>query len=390
MKKQEEELQALISMNSKDTKQYSDKLENEKLTNKVIEFKHTNSLLKMETDIIGDRLNILNESIMSLGDAKQVEDRMKALISGKEREMKSLKEELEGFKIMSSRYLNERDKYVQDIDILNKSYKNKINEKENTISTQKQRINDLEKELKDLKQSYHELDEKSSLMQKNYKNMKLEIEKLQQRLIKMRRTRNININQKICKNCQKEYLESENFNWSCITHKAEFGGKMWWCWGKTSKDAQGCVFKKHESKEEEDDFTDLKERDNDKYKFRRVRCQWWKEIGHFTDNCPRDPNYRTKEDIKEEEDRVAELKDGGAKNHMKGPMDRSLQLFKILAMKKAKHPFKRGVLWFDDFNYNGYNKNIITLSERIKEYDLSDLESINSFRSEMYSESKYS
>lgn len=218
----------MISMNSKDTKQYSDKLENEKLTNKVIEFKHTNSLLKMETDIIGDRLNILNESIMSLGDAKQVEDRMKALISGKEKEMKSLKEELEGFKIMASRYLNERDKYIQDIDILNKSYKNKINEKESTISTQKQRINDLEKELKDLKQSYHELDEKSSLMQKNYKNMKLEIEKLQQRLIKMRRTRNININQKICKNCQKEYLESENFNWSCITHKAEFGGKMWW------------------------------------------------------------------------------------------------------------------------------------------------------------------
>lgn len=35
MKKQEEELQGLISMNEKDPRQYTDKLENEKLTNKV-------------------------------------------------------------------------------------------------------------------------------------------------------------------------------------------------------------------------------------------------------------------------------------------------------------------------------------------------------------------
>jgi hypothetical protein len=28
---------------------------------------------------------------------------------------------------------------------------------------------------------------------------------------------------------------------------------MWWCCGKTSKDAPGCKFSKHESKEDEDE-----------------------------------------------------------------------------------------------------------------------------------------
>jgi len=28
---------------------------------------------------------------------------------------------------------------------------------------------------------------------------------------------------------------------------------MWWCCGKTQKDAPGCLFSKHECKEDEDD-----------------------------------------------------------------------------------------------------------------------------------------
>lgn len=304
-----------MSINSKKTSQFSDKSQNEKLRNKVIEFKHTNSLLKMETDIIGDRLNILNQSIMSLGYTKLVEDRMTALISAEHKTIRRMQAEREELELQKNTYMKERDRHANEIDIINKGYKNRIFEKENTISTQKQRINDVEKELKDLKQSHKELEEKFSNIQKNYKNMKVEMEKLQQRLIKMKRTRNVNINQKICKKCQREYLESENFNWSCTTHQAEWGGKMWWCCGKTSKDAQGCVFKKHESKEEEDDFKDLKDKDYDK-KYNRVKCQCCKEIGHSTDNCPRDPNFRIQHEIKDEEERVNDLKDGNLKRQI--------------------------------------------------------------------------
>jgi hypothetical protein len=43
--------------------------------------------------------------------------------------------------------------------------------------------------------------------------------KLRQRIQRIKNKRfRIEDNQKICKKCTKEYLEKENFNWSCKTH----------------------------------------------------------------------------------------------------------------------------------------------------------------------------
>ena len=47
----------------------------------------------------------------------------------------------------------------------------------------------------------------------------MEREKIKQKIIKMKKRRNVDFNQKICKKCGKEYLETENFNWSCRTHR---------------------------------------------------------------------------------------------------------------------------------------------------------------------------
>ena len=52
-----------------------EKVTNEKLKNQLIEFKHTNSLLRMETDILGSRVTILTNSIRSLMDAKEAEEK---------------------------------------------------------------------------------------------------------------------------------------------------------------------------------------------------------------------------------------------------------------------------------------------------------------------------
>ena len=35
--------------------------------------------------------------------------------------------------------------------------------------------------------------------------------------------------------------------------KSEYGEHMWWCCGKTSKEAPGCKYSKHISKEDEED-----------------------------------------------------------------------------------------------------------------------------------------
>jgi hypothetical protein len=82
----------------------------------------------------------------------------------------------------------------------------------------------------------------------------MERDKMKQRITKLKNKRfKIEDNQKICKKCGKEYLDNENYNWSCRTHLSEWGGEMWWCCGKDVKDALGCKFGKHECKEDEDD-----------------------------------------------------------------------------------------------------------------------------------------
>ncbi len=81
--------------------------------------------------------------------------------------------------------------------------------------------------------------------------------KLRQRCNKLKARRGIDRNFLLCKNCGKEYQDNENYNWSCRTHQSEFSGEMWWCCGKTSKDAVGCKFRKHEVRNEDQEDEDL-------------------------------------------------------------------------------------------------------------------------------------
>lgn len=130
-KKKEDELQGLITINEENRKQFLEKLQkqkviNEKLNNQVIEFKHTNSLIKMETDIIGDRLNILNDSIKSLGNFKEQEGKTalypgietpdsttkytyKMLLLDKAKEIYDLRTENDQLRSSNASLLDERD-----------------------------------------------------------------------------------------------------------------------------------------------------------------------------------------------------------------------------------------------------------------------------------------
>ncbi|CAD7955892.1 unnamed protein product [Amoebophrya sp. A120] len=127
------------------------------------------------------------------------------------------------------------------------------------------------------------------------KDLSADRDTLKQRLKKYRR---LKVDEhKTCKNCNKEYSEQDNFNWSCRTHSSEYGGEMWWCCGKLGKDAIGCKFSKHESKDEDDDLDeqDRAEREERENKTRnaKIKCYSCKETGHIAKNCPKDPNLRT-------------------------------------------------------------------------------------------------
>jgi len=85
---------------------------------------------------------------------------------------------------------------------------------------------------------------------------------------------------------------------------------LWWCCGKTEKDASGCKFSKHETKEEDEDEVDPDDKiQNELNKLKNIRCHCCKEIGHRIENCPRDPNIKTSKDPEEDIDRIQKIRD---------------------------------------------------------------------------------
>lgn len=64
-----------------------------------------------------------------------------------------------------------------------------------------------------------EAGEEIGSMKKSIEIYKVEKEKMKQKIIKLKRRRNIDFNQKTCKTCGNDFIESENFNWSCRVHR---------------------------------------------------------------------------------------------------------------------------------------------------------------------------
>mmetsp|Transcript_38272 Transcript_38272/g.95852 ORF Transcript_38272/g.95852 Transcript_38272/m.95852 type:complete len:315 (-) Transcript_38272:198-1142(-) len=195
------------------------------------------------------------------------------------------------------------------------------------LSNEKQRLeNDLEAnrqrahtEMVQLYEEKENIRKDRDKIEKKMKEMGEDRDKLKQRLKKYRARRKMfEAEQKTCKNCGRDYLESENFNWSCRTHQSEFGGEMWWCCGKLGKDAPGCKFSKHESKDDDDDLDEQEKQEKEeaerKIRNQNIRCFCCKEIGHKGKECPRDPNPRTKYSAPREARRIDLLKNTTIQN----------------------------------------------------------------------------
>ena len=85
---------------------------------------------------------------------------------------------------------------------------------------------------------------------------------------------------------------------------------MWWCCGKTNKDAPGCKFSKHIHKEDDDADDDQEAKEKCKASIlKSTRCQCCKELGHTIETCYRDPNLKTKEEVDVDIKRIQTIKD---------------------------------------------------------------------------------
>lgn len=134
-----------------------------------------------------------------------------------------------------------------------------------------------------LQEDLGELEKRNMLLAKEYDILRSKVKQFNIR----RRTEQ---EEQTCKFCGRVFFESENYSWSCKTHKSDFGGKIWWCCGKEGKDSKGCMLKKHIANRDEDR---LIPQSTEKHKPRPCQVshsQFCREYGHEATACPRDPN----------------------------------------------------------------------------------------------------
>ncbi|CAI2380348.1 unnamed protein product [Moneuplotes crassus] len=348
-----------------------EKVFNEKLKNQLIEFKHTKSLSKMETDILGTRLAILNNSIRSLGTAKEAEERNTMIITQLKSDLDNKIKDYERTEKKVSDLLSDHKDLYSKLESMNEARKKANEEKTKFLKDSKNSINNLEQDLKKVRAENREQKEEIASLKKT---IKVEIEEknlLRNRINDMKSKRNINLKKKICYKCNQDFSEKENFKWSCVTHSREWSGKMWWCCGSTDNLNKGCVKDYHVSKS----YNDTDKLNNRETEMQlKTQCRCCKQKGHSTQNCPLDPNYRSNHSISDEYARILGLKDVETKKFAKDSLKDTKKYLENIIAQKSENPFKRGVLAFDDYNYTYYNKEILPEMEELME-DESDLNS---------------
>ena len=240
-----------------------------------------------------------------------------------------------------------------------------------------ERIRQLIWEIDKLNKALSAADKQNKILTSDREKLKLRVSKLLARKGK-------DSGLKQCRNCMKEYNDKENYNWSCRTHRSEWSGEMWWCCGKKGKEAAGCKFGKHVHKDdnEEDKDTLLHETlgEEDRMRvLRNQRCLCCKEFGHRTDQCKRDPNLMTQGDMNEEQRRINKIKTF-RKMHVDSSIKTAHFLKKSIMLPNERHksesakrqptnprhPFSRGIMTFDDYNYDQFNDHVL-ISQPLKE-----------------------
>ena len=173
------------------------------------------------------------------------------------------------------------------------------------------------------------------------------------KITKLRKRRNVDMSKKVCINCQKEYNHNENYNWSCCTHRSEWGGTMWWCCGKTKITAAGCKFQKHISKEAADE-----EDENAAAITTKIQCAVCKQHGHRANECDKDPNMRTAHDVESEAKLVCKIMTAH-KQYTDFVVTQKLLERAILVSNDRT---VAQLLSQDDFNYSKYNDAVFDIN----------------------------
>ncbi|CAG9336221.1 unnamed protein product [Blepharisma stoltei] len=279
---------------------HEEKAGNDKLRNKAIQLEHGASLLVLENEIMGERLKGLFTAFDHIaGNA--------SLASQLENEIEILRKNLFFLASFNLNLIEELNSIIkvkdslleasQELSIVKDDLKN---QRDRIVRTFKENAGNFQRELQTAQQEREKYKLQASEFEKKFGDLNQEYNRLRMRLKSFQhRFASSEADERICKNCQRPYTEKDNFNWSCRTHPSKIIDDIWFCCGKIGKEASGCVTSKHISKEDDEfELNQTKTVSN--------LCTSCREFGHIKEDCPKDPNTRTKFPPVEELERITE------------------------------------------------------------------------------------
>ncbi|KEP63381.1 UNVERIFIED_CONTAM: hypothetical protein HHA_280435 [Hammondia hammondi] len=249
---------------------------NEELSRKLTVTRNTAALLQHEHEVLTEQVRGLSAVTKDLPTVKSLQDALLFEESVSKAHLDDIQKFSANLQNECAKLANERTRLL-DIKKDLTLHRDRLAAETNRLRRELE-----ETRLQASKESAQQSEEIESLkkereeMDKQMKELREDRDKLKQRIARFRARRKMfEAQQRTCKNCGKDYEETENYNWSCRTHHSEYGGEMWWCCGKLGKNAPGCRFSKHESKDDDDEL-DAEE------KMEREAAS----------HCPKDPNPR--------------------------------------------------------------------------------------------------
>eukprot|EP00744_Colponema_vietnamica_P003737 GILI01005676.1.p1 GENE.GILI01005676.1~~GILI01005676.1.p1 ORF type:complete len:898 (+),score=233.78 GILI01005676.1:261-2954(+) len=312
----------------------------EKMTSALAEMEHLQSLTKLENDVLCEQLKSFHDGMRLLQDMKNLEEKVKqteVVCQIKVKQLYDAKCDIEKRFVELSREKEDTVSTCKELTTANEflsSERERLTQ--NLTSTEQELKDELTKTYTDREHIRKERDK----FERKVRELTDEKDKLKQKIKRFRaRKKLFEPEQKVCKNCSKEFMEGENYNWSCRTHQSEFGGEMWWCCGKPGKDAPGCKYAKHESKDDDDDMDEdeKNKEEGERKKNSKVRCWSCNEIGHDSRDCPRDPNIRTNFPVDKELARIEKLRNQA--RSLQNTTNRGLGMLKLIHGKLGQTSF---------------------------------------------------